>query len=74
MIGNPLISWTLTQIITAETTDDMELVNVTDYGSLPNFESPLATPFHQYLRLGPGLSVRFPAGVCVSATPLTHSP
>ena len=42
---------------TADIQDSTELVNVTDYGSLPSLESPSAPPIQDLIRLGPGLSV-----------------
>jgi hypothetical protein len=42
----------------ANITESTILVNKTDYGSFPNFESINGPPLHEFLRLGPGLSVR----------------
>lgn len=37
--------------------DGTTLVSKTDYGPFPNLESLHGPPIHEYLRLGPGLSV-----------------
>jgi hypothetical protein len=37
--------------------DTTTLVDKTDYGPFPNLESFHGPPIHEYLRLGPGLSV-----------------
>jgi hypothetical protein len=37
--------------------DGTILLNKTDYGPFPNLESIHGPPIHEYLRLGPGLSV-----------------
>jgi hypothetical protein len=43
--------------VPANINDDTILVNNTDYGPFPNLESVHGPPIHEYLRLGPGLSV-----------------
>jgi hypothetical protein len=45
--------------VTENINDNTTLVNKTDYGPFPNLESPHGPPIHEYLRLGPGLSVSF---------------
>ena len=38
--------------------DNTTFVSKTDYGPFPNLESLHGPPIQEYLRLGPGLSVR----------------
>jgi len=54
----PLTDSSMLILSLADVKDDTSLINVTDFGSWPDFESSSSQPLHDVLGLGPALSVR----------------